>query len=347
MSFIDAKVIFVDTERLTLDAIATDMSELFRDVGYSNLGTSGEGIEIVPDIGSAVVLEKTDRVTTVYKAYSMRTIDGNFHRITNAPDHLTSLPGDVSLTAQGGAGVAAARGNHLSLLSGDLAQVHLLGVANLIRGVAANYDLIGGGFRFYSVTENGEVITRMYLSPSDAHMTQGNDEALVDNFEFQIEVKGNNLTIFAGSVEDPVASVASSDVNAGSVATRRNNIILSFNCQDGLTLRLGENIQDDSYATEIYYGKTGVIKETMFAPDGTSIYARTVARDSVAKDRVTVTETITGDVERIVLGNVNETIEGDMIRTVKNIMHNEAEAISSKAGVLTQEAGVVAKTISN
>jgi len=32
MSFIDAKVIFVDTERLTLDAIATDMSELFRDV---------------------------------------------------------------------------------------------------------------------------------------------------------------------------------------------------------------------------------------------------------------------------------------------------------------------------
>jgi len=63
----------------------------------------------------------------------------------------------------------------------------------------------------------------------EAAVAKGNNETLVDNFEFQIEVRGRNLTIFAGG--------SSVKPNA-----RKNNITLSLCCDDGLTLRLGNNI---------------------------------------------------------------------------------------------------------
>jgi len=322
---IDCEVIYVDTDRMTLDCLASNGSgDIYPGVSYSELGTSGEGIEIVPEIGSAITIELIRGEASIYKPRIERFNHNGLTRIRNFIKRFTpntvfarkKLPGDVSISAPNGAGALFGRGRSASIFSGDLAQLHVLGVMNVIKAIATNYDVVGSGFRAYTVNENGKVLTRLCFTSDSSNMMKGSSDFLADNFEFQIDIDGPNLTIFSGSLNKD--------------GKRENKIIASFMSCGEVVFRCGDNISQSGITTELRVGN-GIIRETIASDANDSgvnqkLYERVVTKTMGAPEnqRAIVTEHINGSVHRIVTGDVTETIAGT---------HNKNVNISIETGL--------------
>ena len=342
---IDARIISVDTERLTCICQSADATQIYDEVGYSCLGTNGEGIEIAPMEGSLVIIRVTPDGAFIEKMYSSKEIDpvaqsnGNwFSKFTNyigrlapnSPFERPKLPGDVSLSAVNGAGVLASRGKALSLFSGDLAQVHILGFLNTIKAIASNFDVIGSGFRFFTTSQNGNVVTSFCFSSSDSNMTRGaqeDDTTLSDNFEFQIDFDGDNMTLFSGPLHPETRK-------------RINRTIFNIKADGSVTLRQGEDISDQNDSkvySHIYYGYTGVINETIFSDKHEAVYNRSVARTSEGGEAVLL-EYVKGDIIREATGNIIE-IAGDSIRSKADIISSISEIDETITNIRRKTAG--------
>jgi hypothetical protein len=327
---VNATVVFVDPERLTLTCCSTDGGSIYQDVAYSGVGWLGEGVEAVPEIGSNVELEFAGGEARLLRAVQMRGLGGAFTRmasgfkrgLANTVFHRRKLPGEASISAVNGAGALFGRGRSASIFSGDLAQLHILGVMNTIKAIASNFDVVGSGFRAYSENVDGRVLTRLCFTPDPANLAKaaaaGGDTA--PGCEFQIDVDGPCLTVFVRGRDE-----------GGSLV---NRIAASFGTSGEITLRCGSDISREGMSSEFRMGD-GFIRETVFAPKNEKGVAPVVYRRTVSK-------TLDGSarLEEEIVGNVSRTVHGDYRETVAGTRSVDADRIENTAVALNEYANV-------
>ena len=312
MKLIDARVIFIDTNRNCLDAISTDGVSFLEDISYSKIGNKASGMEQIPEIGSLVVVKLSeDGQAEIYKNYQGRTRnDDSLVKFKNSLSdrEKTSLPGDQGMTGPDGSFIKLLRGKVLQAGASPLCQTLYFGIENLIRTVCENYEAFGSGFRIYSHNVDGKIITRLCFTSLDTSIVNAsieNTEAMSENFEYQIDITENNFVIFCG-VLDPISK------------KRQNRIILELNPKDGISLKLGENISEDKQSTHLYAGFDGAISVELFDDNNKVIYNKSVATAGSGLSKVLVNEYINGDIVRLITGDLIEEIRGTHSAKITN-----------------------------
>jgi hypothetical protein len=325
MSYQESRIIYVDTERLCFDCISINGSFYKEDVSYSNTGLKKSGKLEHPEIGDVAVIETDEDGDTILKRwYVGRTKDkNNFAKFVSGYGGNLNLnrhlPGDQVFSGPDGAWLSLLRGRLASVGSSPLCQTIYAGLEGLIRTVCQNYDVMGSGFRVFSINSNGEVITRLCFSGSDINFAVGaneNEDAMSENFEYQIDFTKEGITWFVGDI-DPISK------------KRKNNLILYFLPIGDVKVICGNNIILELFSN-------GIINIEMMDDDRNLVYNKTVG---VSNGQALLKEIIKGDVVRQIDGNLYENITG-MIERQADVVRQKATTIDNTSTVNRKITGI-------
>lgn len=309
MKFIDARILFVHTDRNCFDCFTLDGISNIKDVKYINSGLTRSGHTYDPEIGDIVKVRINDDGTAelegFYSAFRKDDKDCTSYQsgepLFGGDDR---LPGDQRWYGPDGANLALDRGKRARLAGGPLAQSVYFGLEGLIRTICQNYEAFGSGFRILSVNTDGKVSTRLCFSSSDQLISKGinnNENAVSESFEYQIDINADGITLFVGSID-------------GKTGKRVNNFTATITPEGDVIGTCGEFLQFALYAT-------GALTQKIFDKDKKLIYNKSVAKGS---DGVLVKEVMTGNYIREIDGDYYENVTG-----TKRIMNNKNIQVSN------------------
>ena len=293
---LDAKVVYVDTDRKCCDAITIDGRSFIEDISYSNTGFKESGNIHHIESGDVIVVEiGEDGQAKMKKFYVARqtnddnqpTFSGNGAQV---PARVRELPGDQTISGPDGAFMSVLRGKLLSLGAGPLAQTLYSGLEGLVRTICQNYDFVSSGARIYTLNNNGDILTRVCISSTDLHMIKGatdNAESISENFEYQIDFSKDGISFFVGEI----------DKDSGK---RKNNLVINIKQIGDISIICGDNIVFNMYSN-------GGITTKMIDNSGKVVYNKSVATNG---EKVLMKEILTGDVIRLIDGNMFEEVTG-------------------------------------
>lgn len=330
MRYQEARILYIDTNRGVFDAISIDGYNHFKDVSYTNTGLKQSGILTNPEIGDMVVVSiREDGQVYFEKFYAALKYDENNmtsfqYGVGGNIKRNEILPGDQVFTGPDGAWLNLLRGGLASMGSSPLCQTVYSALEGLVRTVAQNTDLISSGMRIYSLNDNGKIITRACFSSSDQHFATGaenNEEAVSENFEYQIDITENGITFFIGSINE--------------ISKKRdNNLIITLKPSGDINIQCGEMILFDLYSN-------GSISYKIKDENNKIIYNKSISTNN---NQVLVKELVKGDIIRYVDGNIKEEVTGNIDRKSYSLV-NIAEFIDNNSTTIRNSTGLNIKEI--
>lgn len=330
MRYLETRIIYVDPSRGVFDSITIDGYNWCKDVCYINSGLKLSGDVLIPEIGDiAIVSLEEDGQAIFHKYYKARTIDDN--KLTKFIYGLGGnfksnelINGDHTITGPDGAWLNLMRGGLAGVGVSSLCQTVYVALEGLIRTISQNVDFISSGIRFYSVNDNGSIITRACFSSSDRHFATGaqnNEDAVSENFEYQIDITKDGMTFFVGDIDSTTKK-------------RNNNLVITLKPSGDINLQCGAQIIFDLYSN-------GGLSYKVVDQDHKIIYNKTVATNG---DRVLVKEIVKGDVVRYVDGNIQEQATGTIDRQAQSLS-NSATFIDNNSTTIRNSTGLNIKEI--
>ena len=297
MRYIESRIVYVDTSRNCCDAISIDGFNHFENISYVKTGLKAGGSIEHPQIGDVIVVELAeDGQASLYKYYQSRQKDANgltsFVSGAGKFNRKLPLPGDRTLEGPDGALLSLLRGRLASIGSSPMCQTIYLGLENLIRTVAQNFDVMGSGLRIFSINNDGNVTTRLCFSGSDKNFVSAassNEDATSENFEYQIDFNKDGVTFFIGECEDS--------------KPRKNNLTIHFDQNGDIKILHGERIQIQLFSNGCY-------SHTISDDNNNVIYERSVLCNGT---QVVSNEYVKGVHMLTVDGNMIEKVTGDKI----------------------------------
>lgn len=326
MSYIQARIIYVDAIRNRFDAIALNGSGFYSDVEYLKTGSREKGEVDQPEIGDMAVLNSLkDGCYELERYYHQRSFNADSGLPSSvdigrgASPLAPNLPGDWQRRGPDGAFMSLLRGVTANLGAGPLCQTLYLGLEGLIRTVCQNYEAIGSGFRVFSINDGGEIMTRLCFSSKDHFVSRGvneNEEAFTENFEYQFDITADGFSLFVGEINPDTGK-------------RHNNFILNIKQSGDLRVCIGEKTIFSIY-------DNGCAEFDVIDNSGKSLYHKSVATDGV---QALVEERIIGNYIRTVDGNLTENVTGDYQRKANNEI--TISNISDRTTVLNKQSATI------
>ena len=314
MRLIDVQILFVNTDRNCFDAVTLDGISNFKDIKYITTGMKQSGDIYHPEIGDIARIEVDPAGQAILKEFYSTTWRNQDNQTeyrageVNFPD--SALPGDRKISGPDGAYLSLDRGKRARVAGGPLAQSVYFGLEGLIRTICQNYEAFGSGFRVFSVNTDGKITTRLCFSSSDVYVAKGvneNEDAVSENFEYQIDINEDGMTLFVGKIDETTGK-------------RKNNFTTSINRDGDLIGTCGDNIQFAMYSDG------GIVKK-IFDDSNRLLYSHSV---SMGTEKVLVKEIIEGNVVRLINGNIYENVTGQRkITTDKNIISANINDLST------------------
>lgn len=325
MNFHDARIIYIDVNRMCCDTISIDGNFYTEDVSYTNTGLKKSGALEHPELGDvAVIGTDDDGGSSIVRWYTARTTDDNnlTKFIAGHGGNLAlnkHLPGDRVISGPDGAWLSLLRGKLATVGSSPLCQTIYAGVEGLIRTVCQNYDAMGSGFRVFSINSGDEVLTRLCFSGSDRNFVAGantNEDAMSENFEYQIDFNKEGITLFVGDI-DPITK------------KRNPNLTAYLKPNGDIKVVCGKNIIYDIFAN-------GIMVTTVVDDSHKTVYEKTVGQIA---GMALLEEKITGDVVRIITGNLYQSISGELV-TDAALVRNKADVIDNVSKINIKKTGI-------
>lgn len=326
----DAKVIYVDTQRRCCDAITIDGRTLLEDISYVNTGFKESGEIHHIESGDVIVVELGEDNQAKMKKFYIAQSTNDYNQPTysggsaSVPVCERELPGDKIISGPDGAFMAVLRGKLLALGAGPLAQTLYSGLEGLVRTICQNYDFISSGARVYTLNDGGDILTRICISSTDLHMMKGatdNAECISENFEYQIDFSKNGISFFVGEI----------DKGSGK---RKNNLVMNIKQNGDASIICGDNIRINMYSN-------GGITTKLIDNSGKVVYNRSVATNG---EKVLMKEILTGDVIRLIDGNLTEEVTGTRSQKV-DVSILAASTIDNTSRINRSAAGVNIKDL--
>jgi hypothetical protein len=325
MSYHEARIIYVDVNRLCCDTISIDGNFFTEDVSYAECSLKQSGDLHHPELGDiAVIFTDEDGGSKISRWYVGRSRDDN-----NLTQFLSGfggnlplnrhLPGDRMISGPDGAFLSLLRGKLSMMGSSPLCQTIYSGLEGLIRTVCQNYDAMGAGFRVFSINSGDEVITRLCFSGSDRNFINGandNEDAMSENFEYQIDFTQAGITVFVGDI-DPTTK------------KRNPNLTIILKPVGDIQIVCGNYITYNIFSN-------GIIETVIVDDQHNTIYNKTIGGMG---GQLLYKEIIKGDVVRQIDGNLYEDITGDIERNA-NLVRQKAKIIDNTSSVNRKAAGI-------
>lgn len=304
--YVYANIIFVDTENNVLDAIGSDGLRFIKNCQYLSVNPDVSGEIRHPSSGDTCVIKiASDGSCYLDKLYTVANVDENGVPQRKLGPYGKYMPGDRVFLSKGGAFLGLLRNGMVKIGSSPICQLIFMRLENYVRLISRNIEILGSGFRFYSVNDKGVNVSRLSIFLQDA-LSKNLRNKTSEASDFEFVVKDRALSLMMGPKDEKTG-------------LRINTTVLTF-VDNGSIILYNYDKESGAVLQKVTYTPNGCSEHIIYDGNNTAIYQKIINRNPTNIDpKVIVNEKINGEYNLVVEGHAAITASKDLTVNGKNI----------------------------